>query len=58
LGEDGRVGCSGWDGRGVWHGGAEEEVKVFNEDLDEEVADLLDAGDIQEGEEGEVAGIF
>lgn len=58
FGQDGRVGCSGWDVRGVGYDGAEEEDKVIDEDLNEEVADLLDAGDVQESEEGEDAGVF
>jgi hypothetical protein len=58
FGQDGRVGCSSWDLRRIGHNGAEEEVEVFDEDLDEEVADLLDTGDVQEGEEGENAGVF
>jgi hypothetical protein len=44
--------------RGVGYNGAEEEVEVIEENLDEEVADLLDAGDVQVGEEGEDAGVF
>jgi hypothetical protein len=44
--------------RGVGYDGAEEEVEVIDEDLNKEVADLLDAGDVQESEEGQDAGVF